>query len=103
MARDKNRSSPVACGVSSSGDRHAAAARGVPIGLLNQYHAVMQRRAGLSAGGRQMNMLGASRFTALLAAVAISGMAGTFWWALETRSDMKAAVVNHGASRTQSP
>jgi hypothetical protein len=50
-----------------------------------------------------MNTLGASRFTALLAAVAISGMAGTFWWALETRSDMKAAVVNHGASRVLPP
>ncbi len=50
-----------------------------------------------------MNTSGASRFTALLAAVAISGMAGTFWWALETRSDMKAAVDNHGASRAQPP
>jgi hypothetical protein len=46
-----------------------------------------------------MSMLGASRFTALLAAIAISGMAGTFWWAFETRSDMKAAAGNHGASR----
>jgi hypothetical protein len=45
-------------------------------------------------------MLGASRFTAFLAAVAVSGMAGTFWWALETRSDMKAAAAgNRAASR----
>jgi hypothetical protein len=46
-----------------------------------------------------MSMLGASRFTAFLAAVAVSGMAGTFWWALETRSDMKAAAGNLAASR----
>jgi hypothetical protein len=50
-----------------------------------------------------MGMFGASRFTALLAAVAISGMAGTFWWALETRSEMKAAVVNHAASHVLPP
>jgi hypothetical protein len=43
-------------------------------------------------------MLGASRFTAFLAAFAISGMAGTFWWALETRSDLKAAAGNRAAS-----
>jgi hypothetical protein len=48
-------------------------------------------------------MWGASRFTALLAAIAISGMAGTFWWALETRSDMKAAAGNHGTSRALPP
>jgi hypothetical protein len=46
-----------------------------------------------------MGILGASRFTALLAAVAISGMAGTFWWALETRSEMKAATGNRGSIR----
>jgi hypothetical protein len=45
-----------------------------------------------------MSMLGASRFTAFLAAVAISGMAGTFWWALETRSDLKAAAGSRAAS-----
>jgi hypothetical protein len=50
-----------------------------------------------------MSRLGASRFTALLAAVAISGMAGTFWWALETRSDMKAAASRHEASRSLPP
>jgi hypothetical protein len=50
-----------------------------------------------------MGVFGASRFTALLAAVAISGMAGTFWWALETRSDMKAAVGNNGPSRALPP
>jgi hypothetical protein len=46
-----------------------------------------------------MSGLGASRFTALLAAIAISGMAGAFWWAFETRSDMKAAAAHHGTSR----
>jgi hypothetical protein len=46
-----------------------------------------------------MSGLGASRFTALLAAVAICGMAGTFWWALETRSEMRAAAANRAAAR----
>jgi hypothetical protein len=50
-----------------------------------------------------MSVLGASRFTALLAAIAISGMAGTFWWALETRPDMKAAAGHQGASRALPP
>ena len=38
-----------------------------------------------------MSLFGTSRFTALLAAIALSGTAGMFWWALETRSEMKAA------------
>jgi hypothetical protein len=46
-----------------------------------------------------MSGLGASRFTALLAAIAICGMAGTFLWALETRSEMKAAAANRAADR----
>lgn len=46
-----------------------------------------------------MSGLGASRFSALLAALAISGMVGTFWWALETRSDMKAASHHHRFTR----
>jgi hypothetical protein len=50
-----------------------------------------------------MSVLGASRFTALLAAIAISGMACTFWWALETRSDMKAAAFNHATTRALPP
>jgi hypothetical protein len=47
-----------------------------------------------------MSVFGTSRFTALLAAVALSGTAGTFWWALETRSDMKAAANNRAVNRT---
>jgi hypothetical protein len=47
-----------------------------------------------------MNVFGTSRFTALLAAVALSGTAGTFWWALETRTDMKAAASNRVLSRS---
>ncbi len=43
--------------------------------------------------------MGASRFTAFLAAVAMAGMAGTFWWALETRSELKAAASNRAANR----
>lgn len=50
-----------------------------------------------------MSALGASRFTALLAAIAISGMAGTFWWALKTRSDMKAAVGNQAVNHVLPP
>jgi hypothetical protein len=50
-----------------------------------------------------MSMWGASRFTALLAAVAISGMAGTFWWALETRSEMQAAVGTRGFNHPAPP
>jgi hypothetical protein len=46
-----------------------------------------------------MSVFGTSRFTALLAAVALSGTAGTFWWALETRSDMKAAASNRAVNR----
>jgi hypothetical protein len=47
-----------------------------------------------------MSVFGTSRFTALLAAVALSGTAGMFWWALGTRTDMKAVANNHTASRT---
>jgi hypothetical protein len=47
-----------------------------------------------------MSVFGTSRFTALLAAVALSGTAGTFWWALETRSDMKAAASNRVVNRS---
>jgi hypothetical protein len=47
-----------------------------------------------------MSVFGTSRFTALFAAVALSGTGGTFWWALETRSELKAITahrtVNHG-------
>ena len=43
--------------------------------------------------------MGASRFTAFLAAVAMAGMAGTFWWALETRSELKAVAGSRAASR----
>lgn len=46
-----------------------------------------------------MSGLGASRFTALLAAIAICGVAGTFLWALETRSEMRAAAANRAADR----
>src|SRR5215467_1982594 len=50
-----------------------------------------------------MRVSGASRFTALLAGVAVFGMAGTFWWALETRSDMKAAADSRWAGRSSPP
>ena len=47
-----------------------------------------------------MSVFGASRFTAILAALAISGTAATFWWAIETRADLKAN--KHSADRALS-
>jgi hypothetical protein len=49
-----------------------------------------------------MSVFGASRFTAILAAVALSATAGAFWWAIETRSDLKASDVNRSAHRALS-
>lgn len=46
-----------------------------------------------------MTLFGASRFTAILAAIAITGTAGTFWWAFETRADLKSKASNHAADR----
>jgi hypothetical protein len=50
-----------------------------------------------------MRVLGASRFTAILAAVALSGTVGTFWWAIEKRSDLKAGAANRSAQRALAP
>jgi hypothetical protein len=44
-----------------------------------------------------MSVFGASRFTAILAAVALSGTVGTFWWAIEKRSELKAGAANRSA------
>jgi hypothetical protein len=41
-----------------------------------------------------MTLFGASRFTAILAAIAIAGTAGTFWWAIEIRADLKSGASN---------
>jgi hypothetical protein len=49
-----------------------------------------------------MSVFGASRFTAVLAAVALSGTVGTFWWAIQARSDSKAAAGNGAAHRALS-
>lgn len=49
-----------------------------------------------------MSVFGASRFSAVLAAVALSGLVGAFWWAMQLRSDLKAAAGNHSAHRTLS-
>jgi hypothetical protein len=49
-----------------------------------------------------MNVFGASRFTAVLAAVALSGTVGTFWWAIQARSDLKAAEGNRSEHRALS-
>ena len=47
-----------------------------------------------------MTLFGASRFTAILAAIAISGTAGTFWWAIQTRADLKSGTSSRAAERT---
>jgi hypothetical protein len=49
-----------------------------------------------------MSVFGASRFSAVLAAVALSGTVGAFWWAMQLRSDLKAVAGNHPAHRTLS-
>ena len=46
-----------------------------------------------------MTLFGASRFTAILAAIAIAGTAGTFWWAIEIRADLKSGASNRSADR----
>jgi hypothetical protein len=49
-----------------------------------------------------MSVFGASRFTAILAALAISGTTVTFWWAIQTRSDLKAGAIQRSADRSSS-
>src|SRR5215470_2579462 len=46
-----------------------------------------------------MTLFGASRFTAMLAAIAIAGTASTFWWAIEIRADLKSGTGNLSADR----
>src|SRR5262245_58704870 len=46
-----------------------------------------------------MTVFGASHFTALLAAIAIVGTAGSFWWAMEIRADLKSGAGNRSADR----
>jgi hypothetical protein len=46
-----------------------------------------------------MTLFGASRFTAILAAIAISGTAGSFWWAIQIRADLKSGASNRSADR----
>ena len=47
-----------------------------------------------------MSSFGSSRFTAMLATIAIFGTAGSLWWALETRADLKSGAANRSADRT---
>jgi len=55
------------------------------------------KRGGRGGGNAFGTMsLTLSRLTAFLAALAMIGVAGTFWWAVRTRSEMKAvAAVSH--------
>jgi hypothetical protein len=46
-----------------------------------------------------MSSFGASRFTAMLAVVAVFGTAGSFWWAIERRADLKSGATNRSADR----
>lgn len=48
-----------------------------------------------------MSGFGTSRFTAFLASVAICGMAATFWWAIETRSEMREAPASLSETRAE--
>jgi hypothetical protein len=50
-----------------------------------------------------MRVFGASWFSAALAAVALSGTVGAFWWAVQPHSDLKAAAGNRSAHRALSP
>src|SRR6516225_5410982 len=50
-----------------------------------------------------MTLFGASRFTAILAAIAISGTVGTFWWAFQIRADLKSGAGNRSADRALRP
>jgi hypothetical protein len=45
-----------------------------------------------------MSFLGASRFTAILAVIAVFGTAGSFWWAIATRGDLKSGAANRSAN-----
>lgn len=46
-----------------------------------------------------MSVLGASRFTVMLAAIAIFGTGGSFWWAIETRTGLKSGATNRLANQ----
>jgi hypothetical protein len=46
-----------------------------------------------------MSVFGASRFTVILAFVALSGTVGTFWWAIQTRSDLNSGPGDRSAHR----
>jgi len=50
-----------------------------------------------------MSLFGASRFTAILAAIAICGTAGTFWWAIQIRADLKSETNSRSADRALPP
>lgn len=46
-----------------------------------------------------MSFFSGSRFTAMLATIAVFGAAGTLWWAIETRADLKSGQTNRVADR----
>jgi hypothetical protein len=49
-------------------------------------------------GWRQMSFFGASRFTAILAVIAVFGTAGSFWWAIQTRGVLKSGAASRSAN-----
>jgi len=50
-----------------------------------------------------MSLFGASRFTVLLAAIAGLGTAGSLWWAISTRADLKSNASGRSADRVSAP
>ena len=46
-----------------------------------------------------MSLFDSSRFTAMLAIVAILGIAGSFWWAIVNRADLKSGASDRSADR----
>jgi len=50
-----------------------------------------------------MSLFGASRFTVLLATIAGLGTAGSLWWAISTRADLKSSASGRSADRVSAP
>src|SRR5215475_256483 len=50
-----------------------------------------------------MSLFGASRFTVLLATIAGLGTAGSLWWAISTRADLKSNASGRSADRVSAP
>jgi len=90
MGRHKNDS--ITCRVARRCVFEDAPGRG---GTINAWHRAYGTHRRMAA----MSLFGASRFTGILAVIAIFGTAGAFWWAIETRGDLKSGAANRSANR----